>query len=64
MIGVAHLAGEAAAAVLLLEDVPQQRAGVRRAGNDADLGKAAEVLVFLPWLAPSGSGFYRFARRA
>src|SRR5262249_35097534 len=30
---------------LLLEDVPQQRPGVRSARDDADLGGAAEVLV-------------------
>ena len=47
MVGVAHLAGEAAAAVLLLEHVAQQGPGVRGAGNDADLGGAGEVVVFL-----------------
>jgi hypothetical protein len=33
--------------MLLLVDVAEQRPGVGRAGDDADLGNAAEVLVFL-----------------
>ena len=40
-------AGEAAAAVLLLEHVTQERACVRGAGHEADLRGAGEVLVFL-----------------
>ncbi|MGH7418225.1 MAG: MFS transporter [Candidatus Rokuibacteriota bacterium] len=39
-----HLAREAAAAVLLLVDVLEQRAGMRRPRDDADLGNPAEVL--------------------
>jgi hypothetical protein len=38
--------------VLLLEDVAEQRASVRRARDDADLGRSAEVLVFFHGAQP------------
>src|SRR5207237_2388348 len=63
MVRVRDLAGASATPVLLLVDVPKQRAGVRRAWNDADLGKASEVLV-LVHAAPPGGRLYATARAA
>src|SRR5262245_24721251 len=62
VIGVAHLAGEPAPAVLLLVEVPEQGAGMRGARHDADLGNAPEVLVFLH-AASSCARFYALRRR-
>src|SRR5205823_12675667 len=61
MVRVRDLAGESATPVLLLVDVPKQRAGVRRAWNDADLGKASEVLI-LVHAAPPGGRLYATSR--
>jgi hypothetical protein len=47
VVGVGDLAGESAAPVLLLVEVAQQWSGVRRAGDDTDLGKASEVFVLV-----------------
>jgi hypothetical protein len=48
MVRVRDLAGESAAAVLLLVDVAQEWSGVRRARNDTDLGETSEILM-LAW---------------
>src|SRR5712691_1154909 len=47
MIGVRHLAREAAASQLLLVDMAEERAGMRRPGDDAHFGDPAEVFEFL-----------------
>src|SRR3989441_4793293 len=56
------LDGEAATAVLLLVDVAQQRAGVRGARDDADLGKASEVFVLVHDPPPAGGPIVRYDR--
>src|SRR5207245_10586337 len=62
VVGVRDLSGEAATAVLLLVDVAQQRAGVRGARDDADLGKASEVFVLVHDPPPAGGPIVRYDR--
>src|SRR5262249_53078399 len=59
VIGVTHLAGESPPAVLLLVEVTEQRARVRGARNDADLGKAPKYSYFST-TASSWARFYAY----
>src|SRR5438309_6712894 len=62
VVGVGDLAGKSAAAMLLLVDVAQQRAGMRRAGDDPDLREAAEVFVLVHDPPPFWWGYWTPAR--